>query len=164
MENTDTDVIIVGGGPAGLMLAIELGRRNIRCILFDEDDSTTPNPQANATQARTMEHFRRLGFADEVRAEGMPPNYPTDIAYYTSFSKYELARFKLPSSSEAKELIKGMGGSWSAAEPPHRVSQMYVERVLQHQAMKLASIDLRYRHEVTAIADQRDHVSATPTK
>ena len=66
MENTDTDVIVVGGGPAGLMLAIELGRWNIRCILFDEDDSTTPNPQANATQARTMEHFRRLGFADEV--------------------------------------------------------------------------------------------------
>ena len=71
MENTDTDVIVVGGGPAGLMLAIELGRRNIRCILFDEDDSTTPNPQANATQARTMEHFRRLGFAAEARAEGL---------------------------------------------------------------------------------------------
>ncbi|MAI10216.1 MAG: hypothetical protein CBD27_03550 [Rhodospirillaceae bacterium TMED167] len=161
MENTDTDVIIVGGGPAGLMLAIELGRRNIRCILFDEDDSTTPNPQANATQARTMEHFRRLGFADEVRAEGMPPDYPTDIAYYTSFSKYELARFKLPSSSEAKELIKGMGGSWSAAEPPHRVSQMYVEKVLQRQVMELASVDLRYRHDVTEVADHRDHVSAT---
>ncbi len=163
MRNTDTDVIIVGGGPAGLMLAIELGRRNIRCTLFDEDESTTPNPQANATQARTMEHFRRLGFADEVRAEGMPPDYPTDVAYYTTFSKYELARFKLPSSSEAKELIKGMGGSWSAAEPPHRVSQMYVERVLQRQAIKLESVDLRYRHNVTQIADHRDHVSATAT-
>ena len=161
MESLDTDVIIVGGGPAGLMLAIELGRRDVRCILFDQDDSTTPNPQANATQARTMEHFRRLGFADEVRAEGMPPDYPTDIVYYTTFSKYELARFKLPSSSEAKELIKGMGGSWSAAEPPHRVSQMYVEKVLHQQASKLDSIELRYRHEVTEVADHGSYVSAT---
>ena len=64
MSKFDTDVIIVGGGPAGLMLAIELGRRCVRTIVFDQDTSTTINPQANATQARTMEHYRRLGFAD----------------------------------------------------------------------------------------------------
>ena len=160
MKNTDTDIIIVGGGPAGLMLAIELGRRNIRCIIFDKDASTTINPQANATQARTMEYFRRLGFAEEVRTKGMPPDYPTDIAYYTTFSKYELSRFKLPSSSKAKELIKGMGGSWSSAEPPHRVSQMYVEKVLQDQAKKLVSVDIRYHHEVIKVTDHGDHVSA----
>ena len=83
MKSTDTDVIIVGAGPAGLMLSIELGRRNVGCILLDQNNTTTSNPQANATQARTMEHFRRLGFADEVRSKGMPANYPTDIAYGT---------------------------------------------------------------------------------
>jgi 2-polyprenyl-6-methoxyphenol hydroxylase-like FAD-dependent oxidoreductase len=86
MKTLDTDIIIVGGGPAGLMLANELGRRDISCILFDQDGSTSPNPQANATQARTMEHYRRLGFADEVRQEGMPPDYPTDITYFTTYS------------------------------------------------------------------------------
>ena len=163
MKSTDTDVIIVGAGPAGLMLSIELGRRNVSCILLDQNNTTTSNPQANATQARTMEHFRRLGFADEVRSKGMPPNYPTDIAYYTSFSKYELARFNLPSSSKAKELIKGMSGSWSAAEPPHRVSQMYVEKVLLRQVMKLKSIKICYRHDVTHVTDHGGHVSATVT-
>ena len=75
-----TSVCIVGGGPFGLMLANELGRRGIALVLVDAKPGTTENVQANATQARTMEHYRRLGFADEVRGLGMPPDFPTDIA------------------------------------------------------------------------------------
>ena len=67
-----TDVLIAGGGPCGLMLANELGRRGIPCLLVDPKPGTAFNPQANATQARTMEHFRRLGFAGEIRAQGLP--------------------------------------------------------------------------------------------
>ena len=94
--------MIVGGGPCGLMLANELGRRGIDTLLVDQKPATAYLPQANATQARTMEHYRRLGFADEIRALGMPPDFPTDIAYFTRFAKYELARFSLPSAREAK--------------------------------------------------------------
>src|SRR6478672_8812034 len=86
------DVLIAGGGPCGLMLVNELGRRGIRCLLVDAKPGTAFNPQANATQARTMEHFRRLGFAEEVRALGLPPDHPTDIVYMTRYAGYELAR------------------------------------------------------------------------
>jgi 2-polyprenyl-6-methoxyphenol hydroxylase-like FAD-dependent oxidoreductase len=75
-----TRALIVGGGPCGLTLAIELGRRGITSVLVDGKPGTAYNPQADATQARTTEHFRRLGFADEVRALGLPKDYPTDIA------------------------------------------------------------------------------------
>jgi 2-polyprenyl-6-methoxyphenol hydroxylase-like FAD-dependent oxidoreductase len=161
MSNLDTDVIIVGGGPAGLTLANELGLRGIPVILLDQDEATSINPQANATQARTMEHYRRLGFADEVRSEGMPPDYPTDIVYYTRFSTFELARFQLPSAAKARDLAKTLSGSWSAAELPHRVSQMYVEQVLFKHAKKYPTTDLRYEHRVTAVVDHGEHVSAT---
>lgn len=90
-----TDVLIAGGGPCGLMLAIELGRRGVRCLLVDPKPGTAFNPQANATQARTMEHFRRLGLAQDIRAQGLPLDHPTDIAYFTRFTHHELARLQI---------------------------------------------------------------------
>jgi 2-polyprenyl-6-methoxyphenol hydroxylase-like FAD-dependent oxidoreductase len=62
-ERLDCAVIVIGAGPCGLMLAIELGRRGIFTILLEENISSARFPAANATQARTMEHYRRLGFA-----------------------------------------------------------------------------------------------------
>src|SRR5436305_12460164 len=87
------------------MLAIELGRRGIGAVVLDQKPGTAFNPQANATQARTMEHYRRLGFADEIRALGLPADFPTDIAYFTRFATHELARFSLPSARPATQPV-----------------------------------------------------------
>src|SRR5215510_4542528 len=110
-----TKVLIIGGGPCGLMLANELGRRGVPAVVIDQKPATAFSPQANATQARTMEHYRRLGFANEIRALGLPPDYPTDIAYFTRYATFELARFSLPSAREAKARVTTLSGSWSAA-------------------------------------------------
>lgn len=155
-----TDILIAGGGPCGLVLAIELGRRGIRCLLVDAKPGTAFNPQANATQARTMEHFRRLGFAQEVRAQGLPPDHPTDIAYFTHYTQHELARLRLPTAAEATVKIKSMTGSWSAAELPHRVSQKFVEQTLRRHAQAHPSADVRYGWALERFQDDGDSVSA----
>jgi 2-polyprenyl-6-methoxyphenol hydroxylase-like FAD-dependent oxidoreductase len=146
------DVLIAGGGPFGLMLANELGLRGVSASLFDAKSSTAFNPQANATQARTMEHYRRLGFADEVRSLGLPYDFPTDIAYFTRFATYELARVGLPSALEARERVKRLSGSWSAAELPHRVSQKYVEQVLRRHADSWPGISINFGWRLTDFA------------
>ena len=156
----ETEVLIAGGGPCGLMLAIELGRRGIPCLLADPKPGTTPNPQAGATQARTMEHFRRLGFADEVRALGLPADHPTDIVYGTRFAAHELARLVLPTAAEAAARVRSLGGSWSAAELPHRVSQKYVEACLLRHARTCPSVQTRHGWTVEAFDDQGDGIVA----
>ena len=164
MANTLTvDVLIAGGGPCGLMLANELGRRNIRCLLVDAKPGTAFNPQANATQARTMEHFRRLGFAHEIRSMGLPPDHPTDIAYLTRFTGTELARLRLPTAAAAPQAIKAMSGSWSAAELPHRVSQKYVEVCLHRHAQQQTSVEMRYGWQLQQFTDTGDGIEALVT-
>ncbi|MCA0240548.1 MAG: FAD-dependent oxidoreductase [Proteobacteria bacterium] len=157
----DTDVLIAGGGPCGLMLANELGRRGIRCLLVDAKPGTAFNPQANATQARTMEHFRRLGFAHEIRSLGLPADHPTDIAYFTRYAGHQLARISLPTAAEAVVKIKSMTGSWSAAELPHRVSQKFVEQVMRRHAQAWPSNDVCYGWTLDRFSDDGASVSAT---
>src|SRR5262249_13850572 len=138
----------------------ELGRRGVSAVVIDEKPGTAFNPQANATQARTMEHYRRLGFADEVRQAGLPADYPTDVAYFTPYTRYALARLELPSSARATELVKGLSGSWSAAELPHRVSQKFVEAILRRHAERLPGIRLHYGHRLLGYVEQGDGIVA----
>ncbi|HET8746135.1 MAG TPA: FAD-dependent monooxygenase, partial [Ramlibacter sp.] len=160
MQTLDTDVLIAGGGPCGLMLANELGRRGIRTLLVDPKPGTAFNPQANATQARTMEHFRRLGFAHEVRARGLPADHPTDIAYFTRYTGWELARLALPTAAEAVRQVRGLGGAWRAAELPHRVSQKFVEEILRRHAEGYGTNDIRYGWRLVEFEDDGDGVTA----
>ncbi|MBN9427354.1 MAG: FAD-dependent oxidoreductase [Burkholderiales bacterium] len=157
----ETDVLVAGGGPCGLMFANELGRRGIRCLVVDSKPSTAFNPQANATQARTMEHFRRLGFAHEIRALGLPPDHPTDIVYLTRYAGHELARISLPTAAEAIVKIKTMSGSWSAAELPHRVSQKFVEATMRRHAQSWPTANVRYGWTLERFHDDGTSVSAT---
>ena len=107
-QSADCAVVIIGGGPCGLMLAIELGRRGVSTIVLEGKSTPSRFPSANATQARSMEHYRRLGFAEKVRARGLPSDYPTDITYFSRYTKYELARFSLPSARQARESGSGL--------------------------------------------------------
>lgn len=158
MTITDIDVAIVGGGPFGLMLANELGRRGVKVELFEQNPGTASYPKANATQARTMEHYRRLGFVEEIRSLGLPEDYPTDIAFFTRFTKHELARFHLPTAREARQKIANLSGSWSAAELPHRIAQMYVEQVLRSHAEKLDGISINFGWRVVEFLENENHV------
>ena len=90
-ETLRSPVAIVGGGPVGLMLALFLDHHGVRSVVFNTDATVRWHPKGSTHNARTMEHYRRLGFSDQIRHLGFPPDYPTDVAYFTRFNSWNCA-------------------------------------------------------------------------
>src|ERR1700733_1178825 len=140
----DVPVIIAGGGPVGLTLAMDLGWRGVPCLLFEERvPAEPPNPKCNTTNARSMEHFRRLGCADELRAAGLPGDHPTHVLYVTRFAGHLLGRLNLPPSSMRLQDRGALDEGWPTPEPQHRISQIFVEPILYRHAMTFPGVEIR---------------------
>src|ERR1700729_4276370 len=93
-------VIVVGAGPVGLTLAIDLGQRGVNTLLIEEQAEPRRLPKMDRCNARTMEIFRRLGVADAVRAAGAPLDARMDVVICTSMADEPIVRLNYPSAAE----------------------------------------------------------------
>ncbi|MEY4301960.1 MAG: 2,4-dichlorophenol 6-monooxygenase, partial [Pseudomonadota bacterium] len=81
----DKPVLIVGGGPVGMTMALCLAKRGIPSYLVElRSAETLPDVKCNHISSRSMELFRSLGISQDLRAAGLPDNYPHDVSYRTS--------------------------------------------------------------------------------
>src|SRR6202012_2641428 len=98
----DTQVVIVGAGPVGLTLAIDLGRRGVRCMLVEQKAEPQFLPKMEGCKARTMEMFRRIGLADQIRAAGLTTDSAMDVYIILSMTQAPLLHLKYPSVDAAR--------------------------------------------------------------
>ena len=158
-EISRSPIGIVGGGPIGLTLALFLDQLGVRSVLFNSAPQTRWHPKGSTQGARTMEHFRRLGIADAVRALGLPTDHPTDVAYFTRFSGHELARLRMPSANEVARQVAAAPATDQVPEPIHRANQMHVERFLFKHASRRPNIVMRFGWTVDAFAEDDSGVT-----
>jgi 2-polyprenyl-6-methoxyphenol hydroxylase-like FAD-dependent oxidoreductase len=134
-DMTESDVLIVGAGPVGLTLAIDLAWRGIDVTVVEtRAPAAPPEPKCNHVAARTMEIFRRLGLAEKVRNAGLPADYPHDISYRTTFTGKELTRIPIPCRRDRFTAKDGPDCNWPTPEPPHRINQIFLEPILFEHA------------------------------
>ena len=77
-----TDVLVVGAGPVGLTLAMDLASRGVQVVVVEiRRYAEPPSVKCNHVAARTMEVFRRLGVGQKVRDAGLPPQHPNDVVF-----------------------------------------------------------------------------------
>ncbi|HEY0932387.1 MAG TPA: FAD-dependent monooxygenase [Trebonia sp.] len=132
----DTPVLIAGGGPAGLALAIELGLRGVGCLVVEpRSQPTRLRPRAKTLSTRTMEHARRWGLAQRLRAAApLPVSWSQDVSFCTTFLGREITRFTG---------VLGLGDDGDSPERGQQMPQYILEQVLRDVVSELPTVDLR---------------------
>jgi 2-polyprenyl-6-methoxyphenol hydroxylase-like FAD-dependent oxidoreductase len=157
----NTDVLVVGAGPVGLTLAIDLGRRGVRCMLIEKKAAPEFLPKMERCNARTMEIFRRMELADRIRAAGLDRDVPMDVYVALAMNEPPLLRLPYPSVAEAQAQIAACDDGSMPREPYQLVSQYTLEPLLKSVAETLPSVAVRYGHEFLALTQHADAVDVT---
>jgi 2-polyprenyl-6-methoxyphenol hydroxylase-like FAD-dependent oxidoreductase len=156
----NTQVLIVGAGPVGLTLAIDLGRRGIRCMLLEQKDAPQFLPKMERCNARTMEIYRRLGIAQKIRDAGFPRDCPMDVFIVTSLVEPPLLHLPYPSVAQAQAEIAACDDGTLPLEPYQLISQYTLEPLLKSVAETIPHVDVRYACEFISFEQDSGSVRA----
>jgi 2-polyprenyl-6-methoxyphenol hydroxylase-like FAD-dependent oxidoreductase len=158
----DADVLVVGAGPVGLTLAMDLASHGLSVIICETRRfAEPPSVKCNHVSSRTMEQFRRLGVAQKLRGAGLPADYPNDVVFRTSVTGMELARIPIPCRRDRYTETEGPDARWPTPEPPHRINQIYLEPILLRHTAALPGVRLLNRTQFTSLTQDSGGVSAT---
>lgn len=162
VSRAQAQVVIVGGGPVGLTMALDLAWRGIEVTVVEQRrPAEPPEPKCNHVSARSMEIYRRLGLARDLRDAGLPADYPNDIAYRTAFTGIEFGRIHIPCRRDRYTDKSGPDGHWPTPEPPHRGNQIFLEPIIFHHAAAHPRITILNRCRVEAVEERTGDVVTT---
>ncbi|MFF5361297.1 FAD-dependent oxidoreductase [Streptomyces scabiei] len=144
-----TDVLIVGAGPTGLALAVDLARRGVGSLLVERADALFPGSRGKGMQPRTLEVLDDLGALDAVRAAGAPA--PVGMVWSEGSRQGEHRMFDVSEPTEAEPY-----------QGPWLVPQWRTQRILLSRLRELGG-DVTFGRQLAGLAQDADGVTATFT-
>ncbi|HLN36199.1 MAG TPA: FAD-dependent monooxygenase [Xanthobacteraceae bacterium] len=155
----DSEVLIVGAGPIGLTLGIDLGKRGVRCTLIEQKARPAFLPKMERVNARTMEIYRRMGLAQQIRAAGLRADCPMDVYIVLALNEPALLHLPYPSVAQAQAETRGTNDGTVPLEPYQLISQYTLEPLLKAIAETIPAITVRFGCEFLALQQDGDGVT-----
>lgn len=155
-KRTETDVLIVGSGPAGAVAAVLLSGMGIRNILINKYRSTSSGPRAHITNQRTMEILRDLDLEDAAKAISTPQNYMGEHVWATSLKGEEFGRVRTWSTHPTAKAAHDLASPSAVCDLP----QLYFEPLVVNAAA-LRGSDVRFQTEYVSHVQDADGVTVT---
>ena len=154
-KTIETDVLIVGAGPAGAAASLALSRAGVANIIINKYRSTSPGPRAHITNQRTMEFLRDFDLEEAAKKLATPWSYMGEHAFSTSLAGEEFGRIPAWARSAAAQ------GEHLAASPSTYcdLPQLYLEPLLIGEASQRGA-DVRFRTEYLSHIQDEDGVTA----
>jgi 2-polyprenyl-6-methoxyphenol hydroxylase-like FAD-dependent oxidoreductase len=150
----ETDVLIVGGGPVGMALALDLTYRDVNFMVIDASDGSVSHPKVSTVSPRSMELFRRWGIADKIRNAGWPGSYPLDVAWVTRVGGHEVYRLNRGTADSRPLHVH-------TPEPDQICPAHWLTPLLMREVGIHPDGPLRVRCKLDGFVDHGDHVVAT---
>lgn len=136
-------VLIVGAGPVGSTLALELAVHDVRCILIDRLTGPSPHPKMDFLNGRSMELLRRLDITDEIRSRGVAPEYSANFLWNRTFAEDPVTVWEHPSVVGTRERIGKVNDGSAPLEAYQRLQGSLLEDILRRRARDNPLIDVR---------------------
>ena len=156
----DSDVLIVGAGPTGLTLAIDLGKRGVRCTLIEQKAQPAFLPKMERINARTMEIYRRMGLVQQIRAAGLRADCPMDVYIVLALNQPALLHLPYPSVAQAQAETRATIDGSLPLEPYQLISQYTLEPLLKGIAETIPTVTVRFGCEFLSLQQDGDGVTA----
>lgn len=147
-----TSVAVVGAGPVGMSLAIDLAWRGIDVVLLEKGDGKVDHPRLGLIAVRTMEFFRRWGVTPDVRNCGFPDDFDLSIEFCTSMTGYTLERDNYPS-------IRDMATPGWTPEKKQRCPQQWLDPILKRKLGEFGQVQLLLNTSVERFEETADGVT-----
>src|SRR5580704_15148591 len=156
----DADVLVVGAGPVGQTLSIDLAKRGVSVLLIERNETCLQHPKMERCNARTMEFYRRLGLADQIRAASRFRDIPMDVVIATHLCGKRLLQLSYASVTAMQEAGRRCNDGTLPLEPYQLISQYTLEPLLKSAVESLPKADVRFGCELISFAQDAAGVDA----